>query len=230
MRRGLLTLLLLASTTAALAQNPFRDLYEPPQPEAEAAPGPIVIDVPESPLPAPPVHIDGFPVLPPGGAAESEAPPTITIPDEAPVFPMLTPAPPEAEAYAAHLRAPDATIHGVPAPVRTPIALPEREPEPEAEVEAETDPVAVAAESEETSMTASPDDNEEAQAWCVDGAVLAVSGGTRPSALVRCGGETHLLREGDTIPGTNASITSVDASGITVTQREGDQRLLLAAN
>ena len=223
MRRALLALLLLASATQALAQNPFRDLYEPPQPEVVEAPAPIVINVPQSPLPAPPVMIDGFPVLPATGTIETEVAPSITVPDEAPVFPMGALALPEPDTYVASLRAPGATHSNLPAPIRAPVTppAPQETPEP---AQDEAQPEA------ETSLTASPDDSEEAQAWCVDGAVLAVSGGPRPSALVYCGGQTHLLRVGDIIPGTTATITHIDASGVTLTRHESDQRLLLAAH
>jgi len=223
-RRATLTALILV-TGVALAQNPFRDLAPAPEPEeAPAANTPITIDIPASQLPTPPLNVDGFPALPAPGALGGDTPsgsagvtataPTVNVPDEPVVFAL--PALPD-------LSAPDALHVALRNPLHAPSAAsakPLLEPLPTPEVASEQPTEAPEAAGEE------PVDGS---VVCADAAVLATSGGHTPTALLRCGGATHLLRVGDTIPGTDATIQSIDTLGVTITREGQGRQLHLAA-
>lgn len=219
MRRA--TLLALTLTAGvALAQNPFRDLAPTPEPqEAPAQSAPITIDIPASQLPSPPLNVDGFPALPAtgalgnangGSAPAAAAAPVINVPDQLVVFDLPT-------------------LSGIGQPTAPHIAL--RNPLHDLALQSATPlveplptPQGAAQSTEEPAAT-----GEEQGVWCVDAAVLATSGGRAPTALIRCDGATHLLRVGDLIPGTDATIQSIDTLGVTVTLAGQGRQLQLAS-
>lgn len=217
MRRA--TLLALALTAGvALAQNPFRDLAPTPEPqEAPAQSTPITIDIPASQLPSPPLNVDGFPALPANGtlgntasgSTPAAAAPVINVPDQPVVFdlPTLSGIGQPTDRHIT-LRNP---LHDFARQNATPLLKPL--PTPQA-----------AQPTEEPETT-----GEEQGAWCVDAAVLATSGGRAPTALIRCDGATHLLRVGDLIPGTDATIETIDTLGVTITLAGQGQELQLAS-
>lgn len=225
MRRATLLALTLVAGVA-LAQNPFRDLAPTPEPEPEptTASQPITIDIPDAPLPAPPLNIDGFPALPapgalggaPGAPANAAAAgPTVNVPADPVVFDLPDlPAPTLTDGLQVALRNP---LHAPNLRSANPLLQPL--------------PAPTVATSEE--LTEAPEAaGEEPPAgslFCVEGAVLATSGGQTPTALIRCEGATHLLRVGDTIPGTDATIESITTLGVTIARQGHDQQLLLAA-
>lgn len=217
MRRA--TLLALTLTLGvALAQNPFRDLAPAPEPDPEPTVStPITIDIPDAPLPAPPTSVNGFPALPANGTYQpdgttSATPPkaTVNIPDHPVVLALPELNTFEHGALTIALRNP---LHAAAGTNATAILAPLPTP-----VHEEQEPSAL------------PEPAVEEGPWCVDAAVLATSGGQSPTALIRCDGATHLLRVGDLIPGTDASIEAIDPVSVTITRANHSHQLQLATN
>jgi len=202
----------------ALAQNPFRDLAPIPEPEPQPTRStPITIDIPNAPLPAPPTSIDGFPALPAPGAMNDNTLTTTAAPAKAvnipnqsvilalPELNTLEPEPLEVTLRSPLLTPTSASIHPLLEPLPT--------PEPARE-----------------EMVSEPKPTEETDLWCEDAAVLATSGGQAPSALIRCGSATHLLRVGDTLPGTDATIKAIDSLGVTIARHGEGHHLHMATD
>lgn len=210
----LTALILMAGVT--LAQNPFRDLAPPPEPEPEPVIiEPINIDIPEAPVPEPLSEVNGFPALPTPGAYESsdsQLTPTVNVPTEPVVFtlPDLSRSQDDSD-LSVSLRNPlyannDSGIRPLTGPLPN-LGQPTEEPEMQPET----------AENENAGL-------------CVDAAVLATSGGSAPTALIRCDGITHLLRVGDAIPGSSVTIQEITPLGVTLTHEGQGTQLQLAQN